>query len=142
MLPEEQILKQIRENVDHPASVRELLQTLRVPREQRQTFKRRIATLVATGDLIQTRGKRYGLPDRMNLVVGRVEAHPRGFGFVVPERPLEGVTRDIYVAGVNLNQAMHGDRVVVRIERQGGRSRRRPDRPASRAGCDHGGRSL
>ena len=120
MLPEEQILKQIRENVDHPASVRELLQTLRVPREQRQTFKRRIATLVATGDLIQTRGKRYGLPDRMNLVVGRVEAHPRGFGFVVPERPLEGVTRDIYVAGVNLNQAMHGDRVVVRIERREG----------------------
>ena len=120
MLPEEQILKLIRENVDHPASVRELLQTLRVPREQRQTFKRRIATLVATGDLIQTRGKRYGLPDRMNLVVGRVEAHPRGFGFVVPERPLEGVTRDVYVAGVNLNQAMHGDRVVVRIERREG----------------------
>ena len=120
MLSEEQILRLVREKVDHPASVRELLQTLRVPREQRQTFKRRITALVSAGDLIRTRGNRYGLPDKMNLVVGRVEAHPRGFGFVVPERPLEGVTRDIYVAGVNLNQAMHGDRVVVRIERREG----------------------
>ena len=120
MLSEEQILRLVREKVDHPASVRELLQTLRVPREQRQTFKRRITALVSAGDLIRTRGNRYGLPDKMNLVVGRVEVHPRGFGFVVPERPLEGVTRDIYVAGVNLNQAMHGDRVVVRIERREG----------------------
>ena len=33
------------------------------------------------------------------------------------ERRLEEVAGDIYVAGSNLNQAMHGDRVVARIER-------------------------
>ena len=64
-----------------------------------------------------TRGNRYGLPDRMNLVVGKITTNPRGFGFVVPDRPLEQVDGDIYVAGSNLNQAMHGDRVVVRSER-------------------------
>jgi ribonuclease R len=53
----------------------------------------------------------------MNLVVGRITTHPRGFGFVVPDRPSEEVTGDIYIAGSNLNQAMHGDRVVARIER-------------------------
>ena len=71
----------------------------------------------ADGQLVQTRGNRYGLPDRMNLVVGRITTNPRGFGFVVPDRPLEEVAGDIYVAGSNLNQAMHGDRVVARIER-------------------------
>ena len=60
----------------------------------------------------------------MNLVVGRSSTNPRGFGFVVPERPLEDVSGDIYIAGSNLNQAMHGDRVVARIERikDGGRA--------------------
>ena len=53
----------------------------------------------------------------MNLVVGRITTHPRGFGFVVPDRPLDEVEGDLYIAGSNLNQAMHGDRVVARIER-------------------------
>ena len=42
MLSDEQILKRIRDKIDYPVTVRELLQTLRVLREQHQTFKRRI----------------------------------------------------------------------------------------------------
>jgi ribonuclease R len=117
MLNQDQLLKLIREKVDHPATTRELLQRLKIPRDERATFKRLIGQLVSAGALVQTRGHRYGIPDRMNLVVGRIATNPRGFGFVVPDRPLEEITGDIYIAGSNLNQAMHGDRVVTRIER-------------------------
>ncbi len=117
MLNHEQLLKLIRERVEHPATPRELLQRLKIPRDQRATFKRLLKDLVATGSLVQTRGNRFGLPELMNLVVGRITTNPRGFGFVVPDRAPDNLTGDIYVAGSNLNQAMHGDRVVARIER-------------------------
>ena len=117
MLNHEQLLKLIRDKVEHPATPRELLQRLKIPREERPTLKRLLKELASSGALVETRGNRYGLPDRMNLIVGRITTHPRGFGFVVPDRPVEGVTGDIYVAGSNLNQAMHGDRVVARVER-------------------------
>ena len=117
MLNAEQLLKHIREQVDHPATPRELLQRLKIPREGRATFKRLLKDLVASGALVQTRGNRFGVPHLMNLVVGRITTNPRGFGFVVPDRPLEEAQGDVFVAGSNLNQAMHGDRVVVRIER-------------------------
>jgi ribonuclease R len=117
MLNSEQLLTAIRDRIDHPATARELVQRLKIPREQRSTLKRLLNNLVESGHLIQTRGNRFGLPDRMNLVVGRVQTHPRGFGFVVPDRPVEGTTGDIFIAGANLNQAMHGDHVVARIER-------------------------
>jgi ribonuclease R len=117
MLNHEQLLKLMRESVDHPATPRELLQRLKIPRDERAIVKRLLKELVSTGALIQTRGNRYGVPDLMNLVVGRITTNPRGFGFVVPDRPIENVSGDIYVAGSNLNQAMHGDRVVARIER-------------------------
>jgi ribonuclease R len=117
MLNHEQLLKLIREKVDHPATPRELLQRLKLPRQQRPTFKKLLGDLVESGALVHTRGNRYGVPDRMNLVVGKVVTHPRGFGFVVPDRPLEEVKGDLYIAGSNLNQSMHGDRVVARIER-------------------------
>src|SRR5689334_2744723 len=117
MLNAEQLLAAIRDRIDHPATARELVQRLKIPREQRATLKRLLNGLVDSGHLIQTRGNRFGLPDRMNLVVGRVQTHPRGFGFVIPDRPIEGASEDIFIAGANLNQAMHGDRVVARIER-------------------------
>ena len=117
MLNHEQVLALMRDRIDHPSTPRELLQRLKIPREERATFKRLLKDLAASGALVQTRGSRFGLPDRMNLAVGRVTIHPRGFGFVVPDRPLEDVKGDIYIASTNLNQAMHGDRVVARIER-------------------------
>jgi ribonuclease R len=122
MLTPDHILALMRERVHHPAGVRELLQLLKVPRDQRATFKRHLKTLVTSGDLIEIRGQRFGLPEKMDLHVGRLQTHPGGYGFVVPERVLE--SGDIYISGPHLDDAMHGDRVVARIERlkEGGRA--------------------
>jgi ribonuclease R len=118
------VLALMRERVHHPAAMRELLQVLKVPRDERASFKRHIKTLLASGDLIQIRGHRFGLPEKMDLYVGRLQTHSAGYGFVVPERPLDvAAGGDIYISGPHLNEAMHGDRVVARIERvkEGGR---------------------
>ena len=123
MLTAEHVLEAIRAKVDHPANVRELMQRLQLPAEQRVTLRRRLRTLVDSGSLIRVRGNRYGLPDRMHLVTGRVHVNPRGFGFVMSDQPVEGMDGDLYIAGANLNEAMHGDRVVARIERQTGDGR-------------------
>jgi ribonuclease R len=112
----------MRERVHHPASARELLQLLKVPRDQRVSFRRQLKALVASGDLVQIRGHRFGLPEKMDVHVGRLETHPGGFGFVIPERRLD--EGDIYISPQNLGDAVHGDRVEARIERikEGGRA--------------------
>jgi ribonuclease R len=113
----DELLRLIREKVHHPATARELAQLLRVPREERTAFKSQIRALAATGDLLQIRGNRYGLPEEMNLVVGKLSTNPAGFGFVVPEGAKRGDKQDVYIAASNLTEAMHGDRVVARVER-------------------------
>jgi ribonuclease R len=113
-----ELLEQIRERVSHPATARELAQILRVPREERKAFTRELKALVAGGALLQIRGQRFGLPEKMDLVVGRLTAHPGGFGFVVPEHAKAGDRKDVYIAAANLTEAMHGDRVVARVERK------------------------
>jgi ribonuclease R len=95
------------------------MRVLRVPRNERATFRRQLKALVAAGELLQVRGNRYGLPDKMDLVVGRLTTNPGGFGFVVPDQPDPDAERpDIYIPAANLSEAMHGDRVVVRVERR------------------------
>jgi ribonuclease R len=124
VLTRDDILKLIRDKVHHPATARDLSQTLRIPREERASFKRQLKHLVEEGSLIQMRGNRFGLPEKMDLIVGRLSTNPAGYGFVVADHPtdvaagLQTRGQDIYIAASNLTEAMHGDRVVARIERQ------------------------
>jgi ribonuclease R len=120
MFSSDDLLRLIRDKVHHPATAKELAQVLRVPREERTAFKRLLKRLVADGALLQIRGNRFGLPEKMDLVVGKLATNPGGFGFVVPEGS-EGTPRaerqDVFIAAPNLADAMHGDRVVARVER-------------------------
>jgi len=117
-LGSDEILRLIKDKVHHPASARELAQLLRIPREERNSFKRQLRALVAGGQLLQIRGNRFGVADKMDVVVGRLQTNPGGFGFVVPEHAETGERKDIFIAPPNLAEAMHGDRVVARVERQ------------------------
>src|ERR671912_591903 len=117
LMSKEDLLRRMREQVPHPATPRELLRVLRIPRDERVAFKRNLRNLVNDGSLIEIKGNRVGLPDRMDLVVGKLDGHSSGIGFVAPERPVERLKKDIYVAAHNMKEALHGDRVVVRIER-------------------------
>ncbi len=72
MLTDEDLLARIRADLDHPATIRELMRHLRLPRGQRALVRRRLATLADRGALVRTRGNRYGLPDRTPLVAGRL----------------------------------------------------------------------
>jgi ribonuclease R len=130
----EDLLRLVREHVHHPATARELTRTLRVPREDVPAFKRQLNALVESGDLLRIRGNRFGLPEKMDLVVGRLTVNAAGYGFVAPE-PLDvargkhgpeddaGRSRgqDVYIPAAQIVEAMHGDRVVARIERRSDR---------------------
>ncbi|MDA1186008.1 MAG: ribonuclease R [Acidobacteria bacterium] len=119
MRSSDDILGLMRDRVHHPATARELAQLLRVPREDLSGFRRQLKSLVSAGVLLQIRGNRFGLAEKMDVVVGRLQTNASGFGFVVPEHTEPGQTRrDIFIAASSLVDAMHGDRVVARVERQ------------------------
>src|SRR5688500_11230979 len=113
------VLRRMRESAHFPATSRDLARILKVPREQRATFTRHLKALLASGELVQVRGNRLGLPEKMDLMVGRLHVNPSGFGFVAPDNKGDGDAHpDIYIPAFALSEAMHGDTVVVRVEKQ------------------------
>jgi ribonuclease R len=54
----------------------------------------------------------------LNLVAGRIVAHRDGYGFLVPDEPISRVDGDLFIGRDNLGDAMHGDRVLARVERR------------------------
>ena len=97
MFSRDQVLALMRERVHHPAGMRELLQLLKIPRDDRTAFKRHIKSLVAAGELIDIRGHRFGLPEKMDLHTGRLQTHSGGYGFVIPD-----IKADLHLTDVQL----------------------------------------
>ena len=124
-LTEEKILSMMKKKVARPMKVAELSRQLGVPETQKREFRSLIKEMAGEGSLIKIRGGRYGLPDEMNLVTGKLHGHPNGFGFVIPDH--QQGENDVYVNRRHMNEAMHKDHVVVRVE-----SEREPGRPQGR----------
>jgi ribonuclease R len=53
-----------------------------------------------------------------NLVSGRIVAHRDGYGFLVPDKPIPRVEGDLFIGRDGMADAMHGDRVLARVERR------------------------
>ena len=101
-----------------PLSVREVVRRLELPAGERRELKRVLRGLMEDGSVVKIRGARVGLPSRMNLVAGRLQCSPAGYGFVVPEEQQRQGQADVFVSAAGLGEALHGDRVVARVERE------------------------
>jgi ribonuclease R len=117
--PGEKKLLTVLGQAGRPLLLREVRELLDLPPEQTAWVEEGLNRLMARGDLVLIKGKRYGLTDKMNLVAGGLTVHPDGFGFITPE----GGGKDIYVKTADLKDAWHGDRVVARLEARRGKRR-------------------
>lgn len=117
----DEILEYMRRKAYRPLTVAELARVFLPDGKNLTAFKKLLREMEAEGLIYQTRAARYGLPEQFNLLVGRIEGHPKGFAFLIPDR--EG-TADVFIPPGSLNGAMHNDRVAVRLV-PGGRGKTR-----------------
>jgi ribonuclease R len=113
-----QLLEKIKAKTGKPMLVRELMRQLKLTSDDRHALKRALDDLVRSGDIVKTRGNRYGLPDKMDLETGIFQAHPAGYGFMIPEK--KGKT-DVYISARGKLDAMDGDKVIVRVSPPAGK---------------------
>lgn len=115
-LSPQDILQFLDQNARHPLTLEEILHDVSPTRAERKGVERLLAELVSQGALVQLKGERYSLPKQVSLVVGSVSRHREGYGFVTPANR---TGPDVFVPARFLQEVMHGDKVVVRVERGG-----------------------
>ena len=112
----QQILDYFKEAVSKPLSVEELEETLELNDSvEFKVLMKALNELEEEGELVRTRKNRFGLPERMNLIRGRIQMHAKGFAFLIPD---EEDKDDVYIHHSDLHSAMNNDKVLVRIEKR------------------------
>jgi ribonuclease R len=102
-----------------PLTDAELAERLAIAADEREAFERRLAAMEREAQILRNRKGAILVARKLHLVAGRVEGHPDGYGFLVPD---EG--EDLYLGPHEMRKVLHGDRVM-----------------ASRSGVDHRGRT-
>jgi len=114
------ILNFMAEKAYRPLKIRELAKGMKIPEEHYRAFRRTVRSMLQEGSIVKIRKNRLGLPEKLNLVVGKLTLNKSGFGFVQSEDGKE----EIYINKDDVGTAWNGDKVVVRIYgRQTGKSR-------------------
>ncbi|GGI79427.1 ribonuclease R [Shewanella gelidii] len=94
-----------------------------VDEEQQEAIRRRLRAMERDGELVFTRGRCYGLPERMDLLSGTIIGHRDGFGFL----KLDEGGDDLFIQNRDMQMYFHGDKVLAQragVDRRGKREAR------------------
>ncbi|MDQ0902779.1 ribonuclease R [Paenibacillus sp. V4I7] len=113
MMTDKEIISLMQEEAYKPMSYKELEKHFGI--ESANEFKdfiKLLNQLEESGHIVRGGNDRYGVPERMNLVRGKLQAHAKGFGFLIPD---DRDHPDVYINAHDLNTAMNGDIVFVKV---------------------------
>ncbi|HEY5293135.1 MAG TPA: hypothetical protein VIJ43_12575, partial [Burkholderiales bacterium] len=101
-----------------PVQEENLCQLLHIEPDELDSFRRRLRAMEREGQIMRNRRDAILVAGKLDLVAGRVEGHPDGYGFLVPD---EGGP-DMFLSEKEMRKVLHGDRVMARasgVDRRG-----------------------
>jgi ribonuclease R len=116
-LPSREYILQILEQHGVPIEQEELVSMLQIEPDEEELFVRRIRAMERDGQIMRNRKRAICVMDKLDLVKGKIQGHPDGFGFLVPEDGSD----DLVLSAKEMHKALHGDIVMARV---GGTDRR------------------
>ncbi|MBO1519353.1 ribonuclease R [Oceanisphaera pacifica] len=120
-IPSREYILELIKTKQNPISRDEIFDELKLDgEEQEEALRRRLRAMERDGQLVFTRNKSYALPEKMNLIKGRVIGHREGFGFLRPEDGGD----DLFLSQREMDALMHGDQALVQPLRFDSRGRR------------------
>jgi ribonuclease R len=109
-LPSREYILQLLRDEAVPMDERRLAKLFALAPDEVEPFERRLGAMERDGQLLRNRKGALLVAEKLDLVPGRVEAHPDGYGFVVPD----GGGADFFLSASEMSGVLHGDRVMVR----------------------------
>lgn len=123
-IPSREFILALLEKREKPTSRDDIAQELNITsEEQLEALRRRLRAMERDGQLVFTRRQCYALPERLDLLRGKVIGHRDGYGFL----RVEGQKDDFYLSAEQMKFCLHGDVILAQpgsADRKGRREAR------------------
>jgi ribonuclease R len=96
---------------------REVVRFLDLDSDDRRSLQHFLDELDSQSVIHRIKRGNYALPAKENLVSGVLTCHRAGYGFLVPD-DRSVCKEDIFVPARNMEDALHGDRVLIKIAKK------------------------
>lgn len=97
-------------DIAKPANLENIAKALQlITEEQKIALHRRLRAMERDGQVVFTRKKCYALPEKLDMIKGKVIAHRDGFGFL----KVEGNKDDYFLPPDQMRRVLHGDIVLA-----------------------------
>ncbi len=103
---------------------RDAVRWLDLNSDDRRSLQRFLDELDAAGIIRRVKRGKYSLPAHENLVSGVLTCHRDGYGFVIPDDRTQ-YKEDIFIPARNMEDALHEDRVLVKVAQKQTQQRHR-----------------
>lgn len=117
-LPSREFVLQILAEQGGPVFEDELIQLLSIDGREHELFARRLRAMERDGQIMRNRKRAICVVDKLDLIKGKVQGHPDGFGFLMAE---DG-SPDMFISEREMHKVLHGDVVMARkigVDRRG-----------------------
>jgi ribonuclease R len=112
-----QVLQFVRSLKTNSFTFRDVVRSLDLESDERRSLQHHLDELDSEGIIHRIKRGRYALPARQNLVSGTLSCHRDGYGFLIPDdRSI--YKEDIFIPARNMEDALHEDRVLVKVARK------------------------
>jgi len=119
-LPSREYILQILEEKGVPVEQDELCSLLQIEHHEEELFLRRLRAMERDGQIMRNRKRAICVVEKLDLIKGKVQGHPDGFGFLIPD---DG-SPDLVLSAKEMHKVLHGDTVMARIGGEDRRGRR------------------
>lgn len=108
-LPSRELILKVMADQGVPLSISKLNELLEIADDESEAFSKRIRAMERQGQILRNRKDDFCISEKLNLIPGRIQGHPDGFGFLIPDQGGD----DIFLSSREMIQVLHNDRVMV-----------------------------
>ena len=124
----------MKETAYRAMTIEELVDVFDIKKNEYNAFKKTLITMEDEGSIMRTKKNKYMATEighesnyesnreDNDLVIGKLQAHAKGFGFLIPEE--EG-QKDVFIPSTSMNGAMNGDKISVKVTREDSNTKKR-----------------
>lgn len=109
-----------------PMGIEDLVSIFDIKPNEYNAFKKTLRVMEREGLIVRTKKEKYMIEEpgfsREDLVIGKLQAHAKGFGFLIPDE--EG-QKDVFIPSNCMNGAINGDKIAVKVTREDTNTKKR-----------------